>query len=304
MVTPAYQPRDPSSTVLYQVIADHLETFLATLDADPMATGLPGYVKEEFSAYLQCGILAHGFVRLGCDTCPRTMVLAFSCKRRGFCPSCAGRRMAQLAAHLHYHMLFFGGVYVDRSEKGLTPRFVTVARPSNAAIAAVVATISQRVIRKLRRMRYLEAGIAAAVATGYDPLGEDEPELARTMAASVQQRMAFGERAGAGRPRHLRLDLALTRHRLFPCLLGRSGPRCARSASRRPLAASTSACKTSHGAAGGVFRGRRVVCAPTRGRSRGVSRIRTTGGRHAKSALKYLYVIRRYIVRRSLLHDP
>ena len=34
------------------------------------------------------------------------------------------------------------------------------------------------------------------VATGSDPLVEDEPALARTLAASVQQRMAFGERAG------------------------------------------------------------------------------------------------------------
>jgi hypothetical protein len=29
-----YEPRDPSHTVLYHVIADHLETFLAALDAD------------------------------------------------------------------------------------------------------------------------------------------------------------------------------------------------------------------------------------------------------------------------------
>src|SRR5262249_41259881 len=43
---------------------------------------------------------------------------------------------------------------------------------------------------------YLEAGSDTAVATGYDPLVDDEPELARTLAASVQQRMAFGERAG------------------------------------------------------------------------------------------------------------
>jgi hypothetical protein len=100
MVTPAYQPRDPSSTVLYQIIADHLETFLATIDADPTAKGLPGYVREKCYASLQCGVLAHGFVRLGCDTCPQKMLLAFSCKRRGFCPSCAGRRMAQMAAHL------------------------------------------------------------------------------------------------------------------------------------------------------------------------------------------------------------
>jgi len=73
---------------------------VATLTADPTAKGLPDYVSEEFYAYLQCGILAHGFVRLGCDTCPHQMLLAFSCKKRGFCPSCAGRRMAQMAAHL------------------------------------------------------------------------------------------------------------------------------------------------------------------------------------------------------------
>jgi hypothetical protein len=43
-----YEPRDPSHTVLYTVIADHLETFLASLDADPDATGLPAYVQREY----------------------------------------------------------------------------------------------------------------------------------------------------------------------------------------------------------------------------------------------------------------
>src|SRR5881296_3090539 len=95
-----YEPRDPSRTVLYHIVADHLETFLASLDADPNAQGLPAYVEREFYDYLQCGILAHGFLRLGCDTCHQELLLAFSCKRRGFCPSCAGRRMAQTAAHL------------------------------------------------------------------------------------------------------------------------------------------------------------------------------------------------------------
>ena len=47
-----YAPRDPSHTVLYTVIADHLETFLASLVADPEATGLPAYVQREFYAYL------------------------------------------------------------------------------------------------------------------------------------------------------------------------------------------------------------------------------------------------------------
>src|SRR5215467_2719757 len=56
--------------------------------------------------------------------------------------------------------------------------------------------MSRRIIRKLRQLGYLEAGLDAAVATGYDPLVDDAPELARTLAASVQQRIAFGERAG------------------------------------------------------------------------------------------------------------
>jgi hypothetical protein len=42
---------------------------------------------------------------------------------------------------------------------------------------------------------YLEAGIDTAMATRYDPLRDNEPELARTMAASVTQRIACGERA-------------------------------------------------------------------------------------------------------------
>jgi Putative transposase/Transposase zinc-binding domain len=271
-----YEPRDPSRTVLYHVIADHLETFLASLEADPDATGLPAYVQREFDAYLQCGILAYGFLRLGCDTCPKELLLPFSCKRRGFCPSCAARRMAQTAAHLvtrvipwvptrqwvvsvpvplrywmaasqeltaqvhtiirttigqyyvnqavtcgvprdqvqpgsvtfiqrfgsalnvnlHFHCVFLEGVYCDRTEASLKPRFVTSEPPTDTDIADVVQKISHRVIRKLRSLGYLEAGGDAAVATGYDPLVEDAPELARTLAASVQQRIAFGERAG------------------------------------------------------------------------------------------------------------
>ena len=67
VVPPAYQPRDPSGTVLYQVIAAHLETFLGNLAVNPDAKGLPAYVQREFYDYLQCGILAYGFLRLECD---------------------------------------------------------------------------------------------------------------------------------------------------------------------------------------------------------------------------------------------
>jgi hypothetical protein len=95
-----YAPRDPSRTVLSTVIADPLETFLAACEADPAAQGLPAYVQRALYDYWQCGLLAHGCLRLGRDTCQQELLLPFSCKRRGFCPSCAGRRMAQTAAHL------------------------------------------------------------------------------------------------------------------------------------------------------------------------------------------------------------
>ena len=64
------------------------------------------------------------------------------------------------------------------------------------AIISHKAKISQRVIRKLRKLGYLEPDPDATVTTGYDPLVDDEPELARTLSASVQQRIACGERAG------------------------------------------------------------------------------------------------------------
>jgi hypothetical protein len=44
--------------------------------------------------------LAHGFVRVRCDACGQDQLVAFSCKQRGICPSCDGKRMTEGAAHL------------------------------------------------------------------------------------------------------------------------------------------------------------------------------------------------------------
>jgi hypothetical protein len=57
-------------------------------------------------------------------------------------------------------------------------------------MAKVAQQISQRVLRRLRKLGYLESGIDAAVAIGHDPLVHDEPELARRLAAPVQPRIA------------------------------------------------------------------------------------------------------------------
>jgi len=101
-----------------------------------------------------------------------------------------------LNLNLHFHVLCLEGVYLDRTAAGHKPRFVAAEPPTDADIAAVIQKISRRIIRQLRRLGYLEAGMEPPVATGYDPLRDTAPELARTMAASVQQRVACGERAG------------------------------------------------------------------------------------------------------------
>ena len=309
MVAPTYQPRDPSSTILYQVVAEYLETFLASIDADPTAKGLPSYVRTSFRPTSSAASSLTAFcgwpvtpVRIKC--CSPSSVLAKTqgrCKKRGFCPSCAGRRMAETAAHLveqvipwvpirqwvvsvpiplrywiaasthlmaqvqtiirrtihqyyvnqavkqgypreqvqagsvtfvqrfgsslnlnlHDHFICLDGVYLDRSAQGLKPKFVKIAPPSDADIAAVVTKLSQRVIRKLRQLGYLELDLDATTATGYDPLVDDAPELARTLSASVQQRIAFGERAGQ---QVRRIGSGFGYEGEHPTL---SGPRCA-----------------------------------------------------------------------------
>ena len=95
---PAYRRRTPEEEPLYQVLAEHLESFLErTRSSDRQ---LPAYVEEELRAYLDCGILAHGFLRVRCEDCDQDRVVAFSCQRRSFYPSCMGRRMVDTAARL------------------------------------------------------------------------------------------------------------------------------------------------------------------------------------------------------------
>ena len=61
---------------------------------------LPTHVQREFGDYLKCGRLEHGFLRVRCADCHAERLVAFSCKRRRFCPSCGARRMAEGAALL------------------------------------------------------------------------------------------------------------------------------------------------------------------------------------------------------------
>jgi len=61
-------------------------------------------------------------------------------------------------------------------------------------MTAVLQKISRRAIRTLRQRGYLETGIDAAMATGYDPLRDNEPERVRTMQHLVSVVQTLGEK--------------------------------------------------------------------------------------------------------------
>jgi len=93
-----YERHRPEQTLLYQIIKRHYPAFQS-----PMAMQgrpLPRYIQQEFEDYLKCGLLEHGFLRVRCESCHHEKLVAFSCKRRGFCPSCGARRMVDSAALL------------------------------------------------------------------------------------------------------------------------------------------------------------------------------------------------------------
>ncbi len=73
-----YERHRPERTLLYPLVEAHEPTFKAHLAA--RGSALPGYVERDFEAYLECGRLEHGFLRVRCETCHAERLVAFSCK--------------------------------------------------------------------------------------------------------------------------------------------------------------------------------------------------------------------------------
>lgn len=95
-----YKRHEPEKTLLYATLAREWETWLEQRNADTSRSPLPAYVNREMDAFFRCGVLDHGFVLVSCDACGENLPVAFSCKRRGFCPSCCAKRMSEISTHL------------------------------------------------------------------------------------------------------------------------------------------------------------------------------------------------------------
>lgn len=262
----SYRPRDPTGTLLYRVIQKNWQSFVR--DREREGRYLPVHISREFEAFLGCGVLAQGFLRLKCDSCTHEKLVAFSCKRRGFCSSCGTRRMSEQAAFLtdwvlpntgirqwvvsfpiqlrywmardsrllgnvlgivvrtisgsqrrkagqqgfelgqsgtvtlvqrfggsanlniHFHTLVIEGVYRGEGGQAL---FHELQAPSNEEVKAVLGQIQSRVVRHLKRRGYLTSD---GTSKDEDSTLHEAQVLDLCKAASVQSRIALGERAG------------------------------------------------------------------------------------------------------------
>ena len=145
--------REPETALLYRTLQSNWLEFRGEVQAG--GGELPAFVRDEFEAYFRCGMLAHGFLRVRCNDCGHRQVVGFSCKRRGFCPSCLGRRMADTAAFCADHL--FPRVPVRqwvltvpfrvRCQMAYSPRL------ASTVLRAFIAAITSDMRRRARKRR-------------------------------------------------------------------------------------------------------------------------------------------------------
>ena len=72
----AYRPRNPEHNPVYGAVAGHLETFLAR--QRERDRHVPGFVETEFREFLDCAVLARGFLRVHCSDCGLDRLVPYS----------------------------------------------------------------------------------------------------------------------------------------------------------------------------------------------------------------------------------
>ena len=150
---PSYVRHRPEATLLYHIVERHYPAFVIAREA--AGRPLPKYVQEEFEAYLKCGRLEHGFLRVRCEDCHAEKLVAFSCKRRGFCPSCGARRMTDSAALLADEVLPAKPIRQWVLSLPFALRFLLATDPDalTQVLGIVYRTISAYVLKEARLTR-------------------------------------------------------------------------------------------------------------------------------------------------------
>jgi len=175
---------------------------------------MPSFVVDELRDYLRCGVLARGAVRFLCEHCGRDLLVALSCKGRGFCPRCMGRRMMEMARHRVSAVL--PRVRIRQSVLSL-PFELRVPLAFHLALKLAVHGVAARVIEGWYRDKGRELGAAVdgdecplpglvVVRAGQDPAEEAVHHPPRGEAAVVAPDRAERLEEHLGRGPHPRSD--------------------------------------------------------------------------------------------------
>ena len=127
-------------------------------------------VERVLREFLRCGLLEHGFARLWCSECRRSVLVAFSCRGRSFCPSCEKKKQLLwgewlredlLAPVPHRHVV----LTIPRLLRPLFRRRCELL--SEVARAAAEATVE---LVQRTASRHVRPGLVVSVATAGDLL--------------------------------------------------------------------------------------------------------------------------------------
>jgi ribosomal protein S27E len=118
-----YTPRNPRLSDYYRCVEDFFEE-LERVHEERYQSRF-GYLRPEIRLTifrdLDCGCLQNGFARVKCDDCGHEYLVAFSCKRRHFCPSCHQKRVIEFGEWFlddlavtvpHRHIVFSGSSWI------------------------------------------------------------------------------------------------------------------------------------------------------------------------------------------------
>jgi len=102
-----YRPRHPERTVLYRVLFHYFDRFMVEYESrfEKDYSFLRPIVKEVVERYLDCGNPRCGFARIRCPDCGEERLLMFSCRTRGFCPSCHAKRLEEWGEWMREELL-------------------------------------------------------------------------------------------------------------------------------------------------------------------------------------------------------
>jgi len=168
-----YKPRRPRESPLYRLVEQHLEELLRSWPARFVRQHGPlrPVVERVLREFLKCGLLEHGFARLWCSQCRKSVLVAFSCRGRSFCPSCEKKKQLLWAEWLRDEVLL--GV-AHRHVVLTIPRLLRPLFRRRRELLGELARAGAEAVKELIRHASgdgdVRPGIVVAVATAGDLL--------------------------------------------------------------------------------------------------------------------------------------